>query len=304
EDKRATFEDFKSKMPEFEAAMGMSTDYAKFFENLINAKGDKRYLVMFQNASELRPTGGFPGTYGVVSFKDGKLESMMVDDVYNIDGQLKANIIPPLQMQHITPTWGMRDANWYVDFPTSAKNIENFYKKEANQSIDGVMVINPQMIQKILEIVGPVEMPQYNLTLNAENVLTAIQDQVEYGPNRTQPKQIVKDFAPALLAKIYTAGSDKWLAIFNTLVLSMNQHDVLMNFNDLSLESFVTDKGFGRQVHQGTEDYVMPVITNIKGSKTDAVTDTSFSVDTKFEKDDAIHTITITRKHNGGSAKY
>src|SRR5260221_856707 len=139
EDKRPAFEDFKSKMPEFQAAMDMSTDYAKFFENLINANGFKRYLVMFQNGSELRPTGGFPGTYGVVSFKDGKLETMMVDDVYNLDGQMKENIVPPLQMQHITPTWGMRDANWYVDFPTSAKNVEAFYKKEAGQAIDGVM---------------------------------------------------------------------------------------------------------------------------------------------------------------------
>ncbi len=304
EDKRAQFEDFKSKLPELQEAINMSTDYAKFFENLINTKGYKRYIVMFQNASELRPTGGFPGTYGTVSFKDGKLDMIQVDDVYNLDGQLKENIIPPLQMQHITPTWGMRDANWYVDFPTSAKNIATFYKKEANQSVDGVLVINPEMIPKILEIVGPVDMPQYKLTLTSSNVLTTIQDQVEYGPNRVQPKQIVKDFAPALLAKIYGASSDKWLAIFNTLVLSMNQHDVMMYFNDLSLESFVIDKGFGGQVRQTSGDYLMPVITNVKGSKTDAVTDTAMHVETTFEGKDAIHTLTITRKHNGGAAKY
>lgn len=304
EDKRAQFEDFKNKLPELQAAINMSTDYAKFFENLINAKGYKRYIVMFQNASELRPTGGFPGTYGIVSFKDGKLDMLQVDDVYNLDGQLKEHIIPPLQMQHITPTWGMRDANWYVDFPTSAKNIASFYKKEANQSVDGVLVINPEMIPKILEIVGPVDMPQYQLTLTSGNVLTTIQDQVEYGPNRVQPKQIVKDFAPALLAKIYSASSDKWLLIFNTLVLSMNQHDVMMYFNDLSLESFVTDKGFGGQVRQVSGDYLMPVITNVKGSKTDAVTDTTINVDTAFEGKDAIHTVIIVRKHNGGAEKY
>lgn len=304
EDKRSQFEEFRTKLPELQAAMDMTTDYAKFFENLIQAKGYKRYLIMFQNASELRPTGGFPGTYGVVSFKDGKLDMIFVDDVYNIDGQLKEHIVPPLQMQHITPTWGMRDANWYIDFPTSAKNIADFYKKEANVAVDGVMVLNPEMIQKILEIVGPVDMPQYNLTLTSKNLLTTIQDQVEYGPNRVQPKQIVKDFAPALLAKIYTASSDKWLAIFNTLVLSMNQHDVMMHFNDLSLESFVIDKGFGGQVRQVPGDYLMATITNIKGSKTDAVTDTAMHVETTFEGNDAIHTLTLTRQHNGGSAKY
>src|SRR5258708_1703536 len=86
--------------------------------------------------------------------------------------------------------------------------------------------------------------------------------------------------------------------------MSMNGHDILMSFNDLSLESFVTDKGFGGQVNQGDGDYLMPVIVNIKGSKTDAVTNTSFAVDTSFEGNDAVHTLTITRIHTGGSAKY
>lgn len=303
EDKKDNFTDLKLKLPEFETGVNMSVEYVKFFENLIN-NGKAKYIVMFQNGSELRPTGGFPGTYGIVSFNNGKMESLFVDDVYNIDGQLKENIIPPLQMQHITPNWGMRDANWYVDFPTSARNVAAFYKKESGQSVDGVIVVNPEMIAKILDIVGPVEMPQYNLTLTSQNVLTTIQDQVEYGPNRIQPKQIVKDFAPLLLTKIYGAGSDKWLTIFNTLVLSMNKKDMLMYFNNLSLESFVIDKGFGGQVHQGDGDYLMATITNIKGSKTDAVTDTSMFVDTRFENDSAIHKVTITRQHNGGKEKF
>ena len=303
-DKQASFEDFKSKFPELMVGVNMSADYAKFFENLITTKSYQRYLVMFQNGSELRPTGGFPGTYGTISFKDGKLDMIFVDDVYNLDGQLKEHIIPPLQLQHITPSWGMRDANWYVDFPTSARNIEAFYKKESGQDINGVIIINPEMIAKVLAIVGPIEMSQYNLTLTADNVLTTLQAQVEYGTNRAQPKQIIKDFAPLFLVKIYSTGSDKWLSIFNTLVLSINQHDMLMNFKNLSLQSFVTDKGFAGQVHQGNSDYLMATITNVKGSKTDAVTDTSLAVDTKFENADAIHTVTITRQHNGGGAKY
>lgn len=303
EENRASFEELKTKLPELKAAMDMSADYAKFFENMVNS-GDTRYLIMFQNGSELRPTGGFPGTYGVLSFTKGKLESIFVDDVYNLDGQLKEHIIPPLQMQHIAPSWGMRDANWYIDFPTSARNIRKFYEKESGKKVDGVFVLNPEMIKNILEIVGPVDMPQYGLTLTSENVLTAIQDQVEYGPNRTQPKQIVKDFAPTLFAKIYASGSDKWLSIFNTLVLSMNQRDVMMNFNNLSLQSFVIDKGFAGQVRQVKTDYVMATLTNVKGSKTDAVTDTSMGITTKFEGDDAIHTLTISRTHNGGATKF
>ena len=32
-----------------------------------------RYLVLFQNPAELRPSGGFPGTMGIVEFERGQL---------------------------------------------------------------------------------------------------------------------------------------------------------------------------------------------------------------------------------------
>lgn len=303
-DKKADFDKFKSELPVFAQTISESSDYAKFFTDMINAGGYKRYLVLFENSSELRPTGGFPGTYGVVSFKDGKLDDFFVDDVYNLDGQLKQNIVPPLQMQFITPTWGMRDAAWFADYPTSARKIEDFYTKESGQSVDGVIVVNPQIISDIMSVVGPIQMPDYNLTLTKDNILTTMQSQVEYGPNRAQPKQVLKDFAPLLLRKIYSAKSEQWLSIFNSLIAAMDNKEMLMFFNDLSLESFVTDKGFGGQVKQVSGDYLMPIITNLKGSKTDAVTDTSFTLDTKLDGSDALHTLTITRAHNGGKEKY
>ena len=97
EDKKESFEEFKSKLPLFEKLVNDSVDYSKFLEDFIGTKGTKKYLILFQNPSELRPTGGFPGTYGVASFTNGKMDNLFVDDVYNLDGQLKENIIPPLQ---------------------------------------------------------------------------------------------------------------------------------------------------------------------------------------------------------------
>ena len=304
-DKQEAFSEFVSKLPAFKETVDQSADYAKFFKDLIESKGTKRYLVLFQNPSELRPTGGFPGTYGILTFKDGKLDDFFVDDIYNLDGQLKENFVPPRQLQHITPTWGMRDAAWFVDFPTSARKVQEFYKMESGQNVDGVIAVNPKIVSQVLEIVGAIDMPQYDVKLDSSNVMTTIQDQVEYKGNRVQPKQIVKDFAPLFLQKVYGAPSDQWLTIFNILVASMDERKILMFFNDLSLESFATEKGFGGQVKQVEgSDYVMPTISNVKGSKTDAVTDTSFDISTRVDGKDAFHTLTITRQHNGGDREF
>lgn len=312
EDKKASFEEFKSKLPLFEKLVNDSVDYSKFLEDFVGTKGIKKYLILFQNPSELRPTGGFPGTYGVVSFKDGKLQDFKADDVYNIDGQLKELIIPPVPLQHITPNWGMRDANWFVDFPASARKITAFFKKESGYDIDGVITFSPKIVASILDIVGPIEMPEYVLTLDADNLLTALQDEVEYNGDRKQPKQIIIDFAPKMLEKLYLAESDKWLEVFNVLVSSMEQKDILMYFRDLNLQSFSIEKGFSGQVNQTQDDYLMVTFSNVKGSKTDSVVDSSLKAwittptlrSEQTESGDIRHKISITRTHNGGDSKY
>jgi hypothetical protein len=70
------------------------------------------------------------------------------------------------------------------------------------------------------------------------------------------------------------------------------------------LQSFAYDKGFTGSVKSVPDDYLMVNVTNVKGSKTDNVTDTTIDIDTKLTDEGAIHKLTITRKHNGGDKKY
>ena len=306
EDKRRAFTEFQDKLPQILKLSDQGADYVRFLENLIAISGSKKYLILFQNPSELRPTGGFPGSYGILSFKNGKLEEFKVDDVYNIDGQIKENIIPPKQLQHITPTWGMRDANWFIDFPMSARKIMQFFKKEAGYDVDGVITFSPTIVGKILEVTGPISLPEYNLTLDSNNFIDKIQSEVEYGQNRIQPKSILIAFAPKLLEKIYLAEHSEWLKIFDILIASPENKDMLMYFRDFSLQSFVLERGFGGDVKSITDggDYLMTTFSNIKGSKTDAVIDNSVKLYVSRENGLVRHQLLVTRKHNGGSSKY
>lgn len=304
EGKRSSFEDFNSKLPIFEKLITDSADYAKFLGNLIGVKDTKNYLILFQNQAELRPTGGFPGSYGVMTFKNGRLEDFRIDDIYNLDGQLKELIVPPFQLQHITPNWGMRDANWFIDFPTSAKKISEFFYKESSFKVDGVITINPRIISSMLGILGSIEMPDYGLTLDSKNFQTSVQNEVEYKGDRTQPKKILIDLGPKLLEKMYTADSQKWLDIFNLILTNLEQKDILMYFKDLSLEDFAIKKGFSGKVENKDSDYLMVTFSNIKGSKTDSVIDNSIKINTQIRDGVIKHKLNITREHNGGGSQY
>jgi len=304
EEKRESFSEFQSKLPELKNIVSDAVEYADFLEEFVGSRGIKQYLILFQNNSELRPTGGFPGTYAVVTFKDGRLVGFLVDDVYNLDGQLKENYIPPTPLQHITPTWGMRDANWFIDFSTSAQKVMEFFNKEAGYGVDGVITMSPRIISDILKVVGPIEMPEYGLVINSDNFLSTIQEEVEYGDNRKQPKKVVVDMAPKFVEKVYSSDSLQWLEIFNVFISGLDKKDMLMYFKNLNLENFVADKGFGGLIENSDNDYLMVTLSNVKGSKTDRVTDNSIKVSARLEDGMVIHKLELTRQHNGGSNKY
>lgn len=305
EDKQPLLLNFKERIPQFQEYIGGAINYSDFLLKFIGSSGRKIYLVLLQNNSELRPTGGFPGTYAVATFEDGNLVKIFVDDIYQIDSQLRENIIPPLQMQHITPTWGMRDANWFADFPTSAKKVQEFYHKDGGGGIDGVLAFTPDVIAEIFRIIGPIDMPEYDLTLNADNFLTEIQNEVEYEADRSEPKKILTDLQPKFFERLANQDQKNWLEVFRIIIKAAEQKHFLAYFNDPVLEKTALENKFGGEIKNIAGDYLQVVFSNIKGSKTDFVTDNSMDLETTVGKNGVIsHTLTINRAHNGGDSEY
>jgi len=50
---------------------------------------------------ELRPGGGFIGSYAILSVDKGKITNFKIYDVYDADGQLKNHIEPPFAIEDI-----------------------------------------------------------------------------------------------------------------------------------------------------------------------------------------------------------
>ncbi len=305
EDKQPLLLNFKEKIPQFQEYIGNAIDYSDFLLKFVGSSGKKTYLVLLQNNSELRPTGGFPGTYAVITFNDGYLEKVFVDDIYQIDANLRENIVPPLQIQHITPTWGMRDANWFADFPTSARKIEEFYQKESGNKVDGILTITPDVIAGMLKTTGPVDMPEYDLALGADNFLTEIQNEVEYEADRSKPKKILTDLQPRFFEKLSEQDKNGWLEIFKVITKAVQEKHILAYFNDSNLQKTALDGGLGGEMKQVAGDFLEIVFANVKGSKTDLVTDSSFGMKTSLTGDGGVeHELKISRVHNGGDSQY
>ena len=130
---------------------------------------------------ELRPTGGFIGSFGLITFDGGRLSDLTVNDVYTADGQLNGHVEPPLPIKNYLgeASWWLRDSNWDPDFPTSAKRAEWFLDKELGKKVDGVIATDLYPIKEILKVTGSVFLSDYNSTITSENLYETTQNEVQ-----------------------------------------------------------------------------------------------------------------------------
>lgn len=296
------FKELTERMPEIQGLVDSTISGVDFAAAFMGADRPQRYLVLFTNSSELRPTGGFPGSYGLLTFEGGRLKDFRADDVYNPDGQIKDLVVPPLQLQHITPGWGMRDAAWWADVPTSSKKVMEYWQLGGGAAVDGVISVKPELLVGILGITGPISMPAYDMVLDRTNVLATLQLEVE-SKKTAQPKQIIVDLAPLIMNRLATAPASQWFALFELFARAMDARDVTMYFDEPRMQSYVREQRWDGAVVETDGDYLMVNISNVKGAKSDAVTDTKIKVESRIEGGTMVHRLTISRLHNGGTSE-
>ncbi len=134
---------------------------------LLGHDESKRYLILFQNSAEVRPTGGFIGTFAVADFERGRVRDLVIPSggVYDMLYNTKYKVISPTPLHLVNPHWKMHDANWWPHAPTSFQMVQKMYRKQGGTSVDGVISLTPKVIEDMLTITGPIDMSEYAGTL-------------------------------------------------------------------------------------------------------------------------------------------
>ncbi len=293
----------KEKLPLAQDLLEKASDYSSAFLNVLGHNGSRDYLLIFQNNNEMRATGGFLGTYGLLTLENGSIGKLFVEDVFFTDGQLHEKIIPPKPIQEISTSWSMHNANWFADFPTSARKISWFYQKSGGQDVDGVISFTPYVFERLLGLTGPINMPEYNVVLGANNFIELVQREVEedYDKTLNQPKKILIDFAPLFIDALNNLSQEKRQKAVEIVLNSFLEKHTLVYFDDSSLEELVKKEGWAGQLLDADNNYLSVVSSNIGGGKSDQAIKESIDHRTEIQEDGTIiNTLVVVRKHQGG----
>ena len=306
EAQRATFAQLADKLPKLVGSVDEFLSFADMAGTILGGDGSKRYLVVFQNNTEIRATGGFMGSFAELQMDNGVMTKMDVPGggTYDLQGSLKTNLVAPEPLALLNARWEFQDANWFPDFPATARQIMQFYGDAGGGTVDGVIAVNATYVQDFLGLLGPIDMPEYGRTIDSGNFLLETQRIVETEYDRTEnrPKAFIGDLAPKLIERVMDGNSQDFFSILDRVDAGLRGRDVQIYFTDGDLERKVRDLGWGGEMRQAESDYLMLVDTNLGGGKTDGVISETAKVSVVIDENGGIiDTVTVTRTHNGST---
>ena len=259
----------------------------------------KTFLVVVQNTVQARATGGAITSVGAITFENGRISKIFFDDVYNIDGQLQTKVIPPKPIQKIDTVWSLHNANWFLDFPTSAGKIAYFYQKSQGARPDGVIALNEKVLLKFLEITGPIELLKYDLIVDENNFSHLTAFNILDEKRVSQAKRVFNDFASALFSKLASLPEEKVAEFFDSVKESAVKKDALLWLNDEKHERVVSEAGWGGGVPPVKgDDYFSVGASNMSGVSNGFSAEQSIAKETEIsENGEIVNTARVERKY-------
>ena len=254
-----------AKLDEYNSFFNIANGERDTLYSLLNPKGARKYLVLFQNNMELRPGGGFIGSYGILSFDKGKFVDFTVHDVYDADGQLKGHVEPPFPIRRYIPLvhWYLRDSNFNVDFTKSASTAAFFLSKETGEKVDGVIGVDVSFVRELIGAVGEVNVPEYNEKINSSNFFIVTESHVEknFFPASTQKKDFLNALFVALKNKLALGKNLPYDKIAQAISKAIYEKHIVLAFADASLQSVASSNNWTSNIKEtpstkGVEDFV------------------------------------------------
>lgn len=305
-------QDIDKKLTEANSLLDSVVPLAELSGYFVGSPEPANFLILLQNNDELRPTGGFLGTYGILTVENGEIKKFFAEDVYHLDMPVKdtLNIVPPAPIKKYIKTdrWFLRDANWSPDWPTSAQQIEETYRQEVSLDkktpveFNGVVAINPVLAADLIDLVGPIKVN--NVVYKGENFQELLQYEVEVSYVKQNisswdRKEIINDIFTELKKRLAALSYNDYPKILTLVNNNLARKNIQVYLNNPTGQELIKNLGWAGDIKNTESDYLMIVDANLAAFKSDAVVGKNWSYVLNQESDGLKATLDLKYRHDG-----
>lgn len=235
----------REKLVKVNGLVQKAADLAPLAESILGAKGDRVYLIAAQNSTEMRASGGFPGSIGALRITNGKIELDDFSTVYDVmaDRTSDAMGVTDQEKALFGEAFMMvpRDAGMDPDFTRVAEIWASAYTEKTGVALDGVISVTPAVVQDLLAISGPITLAD-GMTLDGSNATKVLQSDLYWKYLSSNPSaEGGNDAADALFAQAADLAFENFFSGLNSETLMQFMKVMMEGFDNRSVMFWLTN---------------------------------------------------------------
>lgn len=285
--------------------------FIKALPDILGAKDDKTYLILFMNDKELRATGGFLTAYAVFDVKQGKFEVKRSDDIYTLDDSIRTHPVAPREISTYHKNvnkFYIRDSNLSPDYVESVKLFETLYENSSQRvDYDGIIAVDTHVLVDALEVLGDTEVRGITFSAamdkrcDCPQAIYKLLDEIDRPVHfiKTDRKGILGDLLFALMQKALGFSPSKyWGKLSQQLIRDMREKHMLVYMTDKKVQKSLEAMNFAGRIKDFDGDYLHISDVNFAGAKSNLFVKHDVTSKTTIEGDGTVkREVTIVYKN-------
>jgi hypothetical protein len=308
---RDTLDSLKSITDQSVTLITSARPLIKTLPAVLGEPNEKKYLILFQNDKELRPTGGFITAYSVFRLDSGVVHVDVSSDIYSLDATIANKPAAPAAILKYFPTvplFNLRDNNLSPDFKVSMDSFYKIYKTAGGYTpVDGIIAVDTHALVSAMNILGDISVDGTTFTTKNDPRCDCPNVIYELEVLADQPAQIVKtdrkgvigDLMYAIMTKAFSSSPKLyWGPLFQTMLSEMNQKHILFYMNDANAQAGFEGLNAAGRIMPFTGDYFNINEANFGGAKSNMFVSETVTQDYVLQSDGSIvKTVTVNYKN-------
>ena len=253
----------------------------KALPSLLGESESKRFLVLFQNDKELRPTGGFITAYAIMKIDKGLITLEKSEDIYKLDDSIPNKPKAPAAILKYFPkvyTYNLRDSNLSPDFIESMKTFRSMYEDAAlKEDVDGIIAIDTNVLVSTIKILddqvqagGQTFTTKIDPRCDCPQVIYALENSISRPVNyiKTERKSIIGDLISAIMVKALSSSPKiYWGPLFQSVIAQTNQKHIMFDLDDKDAQQGLEALNAAGRIRAFDGDYLHINEANFSGAK-------------------------------------
>jgi hypothetical protein len=258
---------------------------------LLGAQKPITYRILLQNNKEIRPSGGFMGSFATLTLNNARIQELKVEDIYVPDGQIKGYVAEPFGVKNYLfdgqhPGWRLRDSNWHPDFPTAAQSINWFFAEGQEKPADVLVALNLSTVEAMLSHIGPIAVMDYGVSVDAKSIYAITQAQAEHNffPGSTQKGDFLRSLAKSFMQQLAAMPLEQQVQLLTLMQENLVKGEIMLVAQDSELNQALEHAQFTGKLpditcqENGCEPLVLGIVeSNVGATKANCCIERDFS---------------------------